>query len=142
MRICVMDGIACCAKWVIRAEFPSDIPTVDNEIYCYVEKEKDHLISFLKEKKIEYVINEIADPPGFNLTRGIKYNSRSEALAHIEKHILPESQTVPLMQKKLTEQEGWIAAALTVAQEAREKAVAIEAREAAKRDEFEPVKPK
>lgn len=66
---------------------------------CYIRESEDG-------GKIEMLPDE---PP--EITKGIKYSSRSEALAHIEKGIEPESMLVPRLQERVRAAEERAAAA-------------------------------
>jgi len=121
LKICTIDGTAYYARWKVGEE------------YAYTEKERDWLIERLQKEGKETTVEELPEPPGFWVTRDaqgnpLKYASRTEAMRHIEQHELPESMTMPMMQQQLAEQEQWIAAALTVAQEARDRAEALESK--------------
>ena len=89
MKIGVLGGRAVYARWKV------------GDKYVYTEKERDRLIERLDKQGVEYTVEEYPEPPGFEVTHGIKYASRSEALRHIEQGIEPESLTVVRLQERL-----------------------------------------
>ena len=53
------------------------------------------------------------EPPGFHVTKGVKYANVDEALKHIENVGLPESMVIPQLKEQVKVTEDWLAAALT-----------------------------
>ena len=65
-----------------------------------------------------YIVDGVAhptdkEPPGFHVTKGVKYANVEEALRHIENAGLPESMVIPQLREQLKITEDWLAAALT-----------------------------
>ena len=53
------------------------------------------------------------EPPGFHVTKGVKYANVDEALKHMANAEPPESLTIPYLKEKIKANEDWLAAALT-----------------------------
>ena len=65
-----------------------------------------------------YLIDGVAyptdkEPPGFHVTKGVKYANVDEALKHMANVSAPDSLTIPYLQEKIKANEDWLAAALT-----------------------------
>ena len=65
-----------------------------------------------------YLIDGVAhptdkEPPGFHVTKGVKYANVEEALRHIENVGLPDSMVIPQLKEQVKVTEDWLAAALT-----------------------------
>lgn len=131
MRICTIDGTAHHAKYLLRVkELPSvaiQLPACGEGFLCFTDRELDRAEGWLKERGVEYKIEELQPPPGFEKTRGVKYASRSEAIAHIERGTEPESLIVPRLRERL-------AAAELKAEAAEQKALQAETRARATED--------
>ena len=134
IKICVIGNTAYCAKWLVNADFTDNfLFYVEPEgVYCYTKQELEKVKHLLSVQGITYQIKDLPEPPGFSVTKGIKYASRSEALAHIEQGIEPESMLIPNLKKQLAAAEGcatnaeaWAAAAAYRAQKADEKIEAL-----------------
>lgn len=139
MRICTIDGIAHYAKYLLRVkEMPSGpirFPACEEEgsegFLCFTDRELDRVKAWLKEQSIEYKIEELPAPPGFEKTIGVKYASRSEAITHIEQGTEPESLIIPRLRER-------VSAAEDRAEQAEQKALRAELKaEAAERTIFQ-----
>jgi len=94
MEMAVIDGIVHFAKWLVKFETES--------MYCYTVAEKDALLLHLQRRDIKYTIEEVPEPVDtVTKTQGIKYNSRSEALAHIQENKTPDSIILPRVLDRL-----------------------------------------
>ena len=65
-----------------------------------------------------YLIDGVAhptdkEPPGFYVTKGVKYANVDEALKHMDNVSTPDSLTIPYLREQIKTNEGWLAAALT-----------------------------
>lgn len=130
MHIRTVDGTAQYAKWLLRARVSGDHPfNADQEgVFCFDYRERIAAEERLNKQGTTCQVEELPEPPGFAVTRGIKYASRSEVLAHIEQGIEPESMLIPRLREHLAETreraanaEAWTAAALHRLREAEEK---------------------
>lgn len=104
MRICVVDGKAYYAKHLLRAKLPDGpirFPACADGMLCFTDRDLDAAQAWLKGQGIEYEIEELPEPPGFEKTRGVRYSSRTEAIKHIRDGIEPESLTVVRLQERL-----------------------------------------
>jgi len=104
MRICVVDGKAYYAKYLLRAKLPDGpirFPACADGMLCFTDRDLDAAQAWLKGQGIEYEIEELPEPPGFEKTRGVRYSSRTEAIKHIRDGIEPESLTVVRLQERL-----------------------------------------
>ncbi len=104
MRICVVDGKAYYAKHLLRAKLPEGpirFPACADGMLCFTDRDLDAAQAWLKGQGIEYEIEELPEPPGFEKTRGVRYSSRTEAIKHIRDGIEPESLTVVRLQERL-----------------------------------------
>ena len=131
MRICTVDGVAHYAKYLIRAkELPEGdpffrFPSNEEGIVCFTDRELARAEAWLKEQGIgkdEYKIEELQPPPGFEKTVGVKYASRSEAIAHIEQDIEPESLVLTRLRERVDAAERRAEAAELKAEAAEQKA--------------------
>ena len=137
MRICTVDGVAHYAKYLIRAkELPEGdpffrFPSNEEGIVCFTDRELARAEAWLKEQGIgkdEYKIEELQPPPGFEKTVGVKYASRSEAIAHIEQDIEPESLVLTRLRERVDAAERRAEAAEQKAERAEGMARAAESR--------------
>ncbi len=89
-QIAVIDGRACAAEWNINGE------------PVFSEKEKINVERRLILRGVEVNAQKL---PSVNIakTAGLKYKSRSEALAHLEHGEEPESGIIGRLQKEISE---------------------------------------
>lgn len=125
--VCMVDFKAAFVRFIVRAEIPKDakIPEEHQKRFKKAllidENQKNHHIALLKKYGIEkYVVEELAEPPKSKITKGVKYGSCEEILAHIQKGVEPKSLEIPRLKERL-------AAAESQAQAAKAKAETLEA---------------
>ena len=134
MRICVVDGKAYYAKYLLRAKLPDGpirFPACADGMLCFTDRELARAEAWLKEQGIgkdEYKIEELQPPPGFEKTVGVKYASRSEAIAHIEQDIEPESLVLTRLRERVDAAERRAEAAEQKVERAEGMARAAESR--------------
>ena len=85
MHICTVDGRVVFAKWLV-----GDTP-------AYTEKERDKLVAELglRPKEITFPTEAIEK------AEGIRYSSRSEAIAHLTEDRTPESEQAVRLRKRV-----------------------------------------
>ena len=85
MHIRTVDGKVIFAKWLV------------GEIAAFTEKERDELVAELGLRP-----KEITFPPEvIEKAQGIKYSSRSEAIAHLTEDRTPESEQAVRLRKRV-----------------------------------------
>jgi hypothetical protein len=88
----------------IKIELPLQIES--EGVVCYSEEELAKAKFVLDKVKIPYTIKPLSFSAEMKQkVQGIKYNSRSEAIEHIQSNIEPESQRIPNLFKRLNEAE-------------------------------------
>lgn len=131
MQIRTVDGVAHYAKYLLKTkELPEGdpffrFPSNEEGIVCFTDRELARAEAWLKEQGIgkdEYKIEELQPPPGFEKTVGVKYASRSEAIAHIEQDIEPESLVLTRLRERVDAAERRAEAAELKAEAAEQKA--------------------
>lgn len=138
MQIRTVDGVAHYAKYLLKTKelpggpihFPA-CPACKGGILCFTDRELARAEAWLKEQGIgkdEYKIEELQPPPGFEKTVGVKYASRSEAIAHIEQDIEPESLVLTRLRERVDAAERRAEAAEQKAERAEGMARAAESR--------------
>lgn len=107
MRMCTIGDVAHFARWYLRCAVPPDAPYESDEggIYAYVESEAQNVSKWLTKFNIEHTIEELPEPTEAVKTKGIKYRSRSEALAHIAEDKVPESLSLSQLLTRLQSAE-------------------------------------
>jgi hypothetical protein len=77
-----------------------------NAIYCYNVDEVNKLKMLLDTELVVYTETVyVADKTIKLKTKGVKYQSRTEIIKHVEKDAEPESQAIPNMKKALAEKD-------------------------------------
>ena len=99
MNFCTIDGVAHFGRWLLRCKVEREVEithhVTDEGIICYTEKERERAERWLKDKGIEYKAEELPINPILEeKAEGIKYTSRSEALAHLAEDREPESEKI------------------------------------------------
>ena len=129
MQIRTVDGVAHYAKYLLKTKElpggPIHFPACKGGILCFTDRELARAEAWLKEQGIgkdEYKIEELQPPPGFEKTVGVKYASRSEAIAHIEQGIEPESLVLTRLRERVDAAERRAEAAELKAEAAEQKA--------------------
>lgn len=129
MRICTIDGTAHYARHILRAKLPDGpirFPACEEGIYCFTDRDLERAQAWLKEQGIEYAVEDLPAPPGFEKTIGTRYSSRTEAIRHIQDGIEPESMIIPRLQERVKVAEERVAAAEERAAAAELKALSVE----------------
>lgn len=111
MRMSVNDGVAIFATHFIRAAVDREIA---REKLAPYQVEVDGIVVYpgqdvltaekaLKELGISYLVEELKlDPAHITKTQGIKYGSRSEAIAHMVEGKEPDSLIIPNLRTENT----------------------------------------
>ncbi len=112
MFVMVRDGTAVFAIYKVRAKMGDSVKTEipgqieSEEIICYSEEELAKAKFVLDKFKIPHTIEPLSFSAEMKQkVQGIKYNSRSEAIEHIQSNIEPESQRISNLLKRLNEAE-------------------------------------
>lgn len=104
----VDDGNVVFADYLIRAEIPEDKRALfigfqcePDGIVCYSEQEKVRAEETLTQEEVPFETEEINFTPEQKAkVEGIKYASRSEAIAHLLEDKEPESQVIPNLKRE------------------------------------------
>ncbi len=112
MYIATCDGMVMFATHLIETKITDDIKIelplqIESEgVVCYSEEELAKAKFVLDKVKIPYTIKPLSFSAEMKQkVQGIKYNSRSEAIEHIQSNIEPESQRIPNILKRLKDSE-------------------------------------
>jgi len=120
MYLSVRDGVAVFATHLIRTEIkdrelaqklaPFPLQVEAEGIVCYSQDEAERAKKALDDLGIPYVEEELQhDQAHKEKARGVKYASRSEAIAHLVEDKEPESQVLPNLRKRLNDKDAEIA---------------------------------
>ena len=107
MEICTVDGVVCFARWLVRANIKGETSyhVTEDGVFCYTENELSALKKQLDSEGEKYTVEELPLPKEAEKCKGIKYRSRSEALAHITEDSQPESMVLPDLMYRLSQVE-------------------------------------
>lgn len=104
-----MDGYVRFATHIVHCEGADGVycsQRIDGGFLCYSAEELERLEGVLKESGIAYTVEPLQpDPALVAKAHGVKYSSRSEAIAHLTEDKEPESMIIPNLKAKLREKE-------------------------------------
>lgn len=119
MHIQINDGQTIFATHLIKQTKGTELPVPfslpfqleADGIVCYSPGETERARAMLDDMGITYAVEKLQHAPAhIAKAQGIKYASRSEAIAHLSKDKEPESQRLPNLMKKLAERDAEIVA--------------------------------
>lgn len=109
MYVLIIDGLVTFATHIVKASINiKEMPfNVESEgIICYSEGELFRAKAMLDGLKIKYTIDDIVIPENLKqISDGVVYASRTEAMGHLLEGKEPESKIIPSIGKALVNME-------------------------------------
>lgn len=93
MHVGVMDGNAVFAKYIIHIK--------GKELPCFTEKELNSKLRHFESLNEDYSVEEIIwDKQKINKGKGVKFQSRDEAINYLINDIMPESKKMEILKEE------------------------------------------
>jgi hypothetical protein len=109
MKMQINDGVVQFATHFIKANITDEtvkqlrgLQTAINGITCYTIEEKEKAENGLTQLNIPFITEILTVSDEYiNKVKDVKYNSRSEAIAHLQEEIeMPNSEIIPYLKKE------------------------------------------